>query len=65
MGLKTKDAGMRVRVERGLRQQFVRACRSSGTPAAQVLRTFTRDYIVRRQSGQRDLFAQQKAEHSQ
>ena len=52
----TKDAGMRLRVERRLRQQFTRACRASGLPAAHVLRQFMRTYVEQRQSGQSELF---------
>lgn len=44
-GGKVKEAGMRVRVEAELRDAFVRACKQQETTAAQVLRTFMRDYI--------------------
>lgn len=47
MALKTKDAGLRLRVEKELRQEFVEACRASGKPAAQVLREFMRDFVAR------------------
>ena len=59
-----KDAGMRLRVERRLRQQFTRACRASGLPAAQVLRQFMRSYVEQRQSGQSELFTSSDAKRS-
>jgi hypothetical protein len=59
MALKTKDAGLRLRVEKELRQEFVEACRSAGKPAAQVLREFMRDFVAReRVLVQRSLFDQ-------
>jgi hypothetical protein len=57
MPLRTKDSGLRLRVERGTRQEFVEICREEGRTAAQVLREFMRDYIARRRAGsQRELF---------
>ena len=32
-----KDAGMRIRVEQDLREEFIAACQTQHTPAAQVL----------------------------
>jgi hypothetical protein len=40
-----KDAGMRIRVEQDLREEFVAACQKQHTPAAQVLRQFMRSYV--------------------
>lgn len=40
-----KDAGLRIRVERSLRERFVKACRSEDKPAAQVIREFMRSYV--------------------
>jgi hypothetical protein len=40
-----KDAGMRIRVEQDLRQEFIAACQAQHTPAAQVLRQFMRGYV--------------------
>ncbi|MFZ0692954.1 MAG: hypothetical protein WAN51_02190 [Alphaproteobacteria bacterium] len=40
-----KDSGLRIRVERPLRDSFLEACRADDRPAAQVLREFMRDYI--------------------
>jgi len=41
-----KDAGLRIRVQRDLREQFLDACRTQDKPAAQVLREFMRDYVA-------------------
>lgn len=46
-----KDVGLRLRVEKALRDEFVGTCRLQGTPAAEVLRTFMRDYILREGGG--------------
>ncbi|RWI18627.1 MAG: hypothetical protein EOQ92_22955 [Mesorhizobium sp.] len=43
--MKTKDVGLRIRVERELRDGFVEACRAEDRPAAQVLREFMRSYV--------------------
>jgi hypothetical protein len=40
-----KDAGMRIRVEQDLREEFIAACQAQHTPAAQVLRQFMRGYV--------------------
>jgi hypothetical protein len=40
-----KDAGMRIRVEPELRDKFVNLCRDNDVPAAQVLRSFMREYV--------------------
>lgn len=54
--MKKQDAGLRLRVERRLREEFVDACRADGVPAAEVLRTFMRQY-VQKKTAQRDLFS--------
>jgi hypothetical protein len=41
-----KSAGLRVRIERGLREEFLRVCRAQDKPAAQVLREFMRSYVA-------------------
>lgn len=41
-----KDAGVRIRVEKRLRDQFLETCRRQDKPAAQVLRHFMREYVV-------------------
>jgi hypothetical protein len=40
-----KDAGMRIRVEPELREKFVNLCRDNDVPAAQVLRSFMREFV--------------------
>lgn len=53
----SKDTGMRIRVERELRQEFLDVCRAQDRPAAQVLREFMREYVYQnRQAAQQDLF---------
>ncbi len=41
-----KDAGLRIRVQRNLREQFLEVCRAQDKPAAQILREFMRDYVA-------------------
>jgi hypothetical protein len=45
-----KDSGLRIRVERPLREAFLKACRDQDKPAAQVIREFMRGYVARRTS---------------
>ena len=40
-----KDVGMRVRVNRELRDEFLIACQADDKPAAQVIREFMRSYV--------------------
>ena len=40
-----KDSGLRIRVERELREKFLTLCREQDKPAAQVIREFMRAYI--------------------
>jgi hypothetical protein len=57
MAIKLKTAGLRLRVEPELREEFVEICRTEGRPAAQVLRDFMRRYVSEnRTSTQQDLF---------
>lgn len=41
-----KDVGLRIRVQRDLREQFLEACRAQDKPAAQMIREFMRDYVA-------------------
>ncbi|TXL75119.1 plasmid-related protein [Vineibacter terrae] len=41
-----KDAGLRIRVQRELREQFLDVCRAQDRPAAQVLREFMRGFVA-------------------
>jgi hypothetical protein len=45
-----KDVGLRIRVQRELREQFQEACRLQDKPAAQVLREFMRAYVREHES---------------
>jgi uncharacterized protein involved in exopolysaccharide biosynthesis len=59
MPLKIKDAGLRLRVERDLRHEFIETCRAEGKAAAQVLREYMRDYVTRNRAASQhelDLF---------
>lgn len=47
----TKDSGLRIRVQRDLRDKFLAVCREQDKPAAQVLREFMRDYVRRHVPG--------------
>lgn len=40
-----KDVGLRIRVQRGLRERFLEVCRAQDMPAAQMLREFMRTYV--------------------
>ena len=41
-----KDVGLRIRVQRDLREQFLNVCRAQDKPAAQVIREFMREYVA-------------------
>lgn len=57
----TKDSGMRIRIERELRDAFVQACQSQGLVAAEVLRDFMRGFAAKHSTEQAMLFSQSKA----
>jgi hypothetical protein len=48
----TKDSGLRIRVQRDLRDKFVEVCRAQDKPAAQVIREFMREYVSRHEGAQ-------------
>lgn len=52
----TKDVGLRIRVEKDLRDAFTQACRAQNLVAADVLREYMREFARRHVSGQRALF---------
>lgn len=52
-----KNSGMRIRVEKDLREAFVKACRAQDRHAADVLRDFMRTFTEKQLQGQADLFA--------
>lgn len=41
----TKDSGLRIRVQRDLRDRFLSVCQAQDKPAAQVVREFMREYV--------------------
>lgn len=55
--MSSKDAGLRIRVERDLREAFQGACVSENRNASEVLREFMQTYVERHQGGQGDLFS--------
>lgn len=52
-----KDCGMRIRVEKELRDAFVQACRAQDRVAADVLRDFMHSFTDKQHRDQADLFA--------
>lgn len=55
-----KSAGLRIRIEPQLRQAFLDACQNNDKSAAQVLRSFMRQYVNEYPaSRQGDLFARE------
>ena len=48
-----KDVGMRIRVEPELREEFVDICKQKDVPAAQVIRTFMREFIQTNTNGKK------------
>lgn len=49
-----KDSGLRIRVERDLRERFLEICRHQDRPAAQVIREFMRAYIAEHEADRRN-----------
>jgi len=45
-----KNAGLRIRIDRDLRDAFLKLCHAQDRPAAQVLRDFMRQYIAKNQA---------------
>ena len=48
-GSMSKDSGLRIRVERELRDEFLSLCHEQDRPAAQVIREFMRRYLATHQ----------------
>lgn len=57
----TKDSGMRIRIERELRDAFVQACQAQGVGASEVLRDFMRSFTAKHSSEQGVLFGRSDA----
>jgi hypothetical protein len=62
--MSAKDSGMRIRVEKKVRDAFVQACHARNRPAAEVLRDFMRSFTEEQERGQADLFSAVEAERS-
>lgn len=62
----SKSSNYRIRVEPSLHQEFLEACKAGDRPAAQVIREFMKDYVLKHRQGlQADLFvAKQSAKHN-
>ena len=61
----TKNAGLRIGVDRALRGEFLHTCEADGKPAAEVIREFMREYVARQQAeAQGLLFAAEPLEKS-
>ena len=56
-----KNSGLRIRIERELREKFLATCRRHDRPAAQVLREFMREYIDKNDNHQPDRETKQYA----
>jgi hypothetical protein len=54
--MSSKDAGLRIRVEKELREAFQGACMAENRHASEVLRDFMQTYVERHLRGQGDLF---------
>lgn len=59
-----KDSGMRIRVEKELREAFVQACRAQERVASDVLRDFMRAFAEKQQQGQGSLFDDTKGKRT-
>jgi hypothetical protein len=62
--MSTKDSGMRVRVEKEVRDAFVQACHARNRPASEVLRDFMRSFTEEQERGQAELFPSVEDESS-
>ena len=51
-----KESGLRIRIDKVLRKDFLAACRAQDQTGSQVLRAFMRDYVDRVNAAQHDLF---------
>lgn len=60
LDMSIKDSGMRIRVEKELREAFLQACRAQDRVASDVLRDFMRAFTEKQPSGQGSLFANSK-----
>ena len=54
--MSSKDVGLRIRVEKDLREAFQEACLAQNRHGSEVLCEFMQTYVERHQQGQGDLF---------
>jgi hypothetical protein len=59
-----KDVGLRIRVERSLRDDFLEICRAQDRPAAQVIREFMRHYVAQHEVPSENIEPRAKREPS-
>ena len=55
-----KDVGLRIRIQKELREQFLEVCRAQDKPAAQVLREFMREYVRENNASEKQPDVQRK-----
>ncbi|WP_323828758.1 plasmid-related protein [Pseudomonas sichuanensis] len=55
--MKNKDVGLRIRVEKDLREAFQVACSAEERRASEVLREFMQLYVDKHERGQGGLFS--------
>lgn len=55
--MSAKDCGLRIRLEKDLREAFLSACRAQKLVASDVLRDFMRAYTEKHTHGQGELFS--------
>lgn len=46
----SKDVGLRIRIDRNLRERFLEICRAQDKPAAQVIREYMRMYVAKHEA---------------
>lgn len=54
--MSSKDVGLRIRIEKDLREAFQLACTAEDRKASEVLREFMQCYVERHERGQGALF---------
>lgn len=56
LAMSSKDVGLRIRIEKDLREAFQIACTAEDRKASEVLREFMQCYVERHERGQGALF---------
>lgn len=60
-----KDVGLRIRVDRELRNEFLDICRTLDRPASQILREFMRTYIDEYRESQQGVLFKEESQGTQ